>query len=338
MKYNLMYDYAEGAHPAIIEALTNTNMVQQLGYSDDEYCLEASAVIRQSLNCPDADIHFVSGGTQANMIALSAALKPYESIISAHTGHISVHEAGAIESTGHKINEVISEDGKLTCKQIEEILAIHTDEHMVVPGLVYISNATELGNIYNKSEIAALSAFCRTKQLLFFMDGARLGAAMASPFQDLKMSEICDYFDAFYIGGTKNGALLGEALVLVNDDLKKNFRHSIKQKGGLLAKGRILGLQFRELFRDDLFFKLAKHANDMAFLLAEGIQKKGYSFISKPETNMIFPVFNEEIIQKLEQKYLFYRWKKISGDKTVIRLVTSWATRENEIRGFIDFL
>lgn len=338
MKYNLMYDYAEGAHPSIIEAMLTTNMVQQLGYSDDEYCSEAAGMIKKALNCKDADIHFVSGGTQANMIVLSSVLKPYESIISAHTGHISVHEAGAIESSGHKINEVITDDGKLNCTQIEGVLANHTDEHMVIPRMVYISNATELGNIYNKAEIEALSEFCRSRKLLFYMDGARLGTALASKFQDLKIEEICDYFDAFYIGGTKNGALLGEALVLVNDDLKKNFRHSIKQKGGLLAKGRIMGLQFRELFRDELFFKLAKHANNMAFLLADGIEKKGYKFIAKPETNMIFPIFQEEIIKNLEKKYLFYRWKKISGDRTVIRLVTSWATSENEIKGFIDLL
>lgn len=338
MKYNLMYDYAEGAHPAIIEAMSNTNMVQQSGYSEDEFCAEASQMIRNELKYKDADVHFVSGGTQANMIVLSSALKSYESIISAHTGHISVHEAGSIESTGHKINEVITDDGKLNCSQIEEVLANHTDEHMVMPRLVYISNATELGNIYNKNEIEKISEFCRSKGLLFYMDGARLGTSLVSPFQDLKISELCDYFDAFYIGGTKNGALLGEALVLVNEDLKKNIRYSIKQKGGLLAKGRIMGLQFRELFRNGLFFKLAEHANSMAFILADGIEKKGYKFFTKPETNMIFPVFQEEVIKKLEEKFLFYRWKKISGNYTAVRLVTSWATPQKQIENFIDFL
>ena len=333
-----MYDYAEGAHPGIIEALTNTNKLQQLGYGEDDFSIEAAKMIKGKLECNEPEIHFVSGGTQANLIVLSSSLLSYESVIAASTGHISVHEAGAIESTGHKINEIISPDGKLTCDQIKEVIEVHTDEHCVIPKMVYISNATELGNIYNKHEIEILSEFCKSKGLLFYMDGARLGSAIQSQYQDLKMSDLCEFFDAFYIGGTKNGALLGEALVLVNDSLKKNFRYSIKQKGGLLAKGRVIGLQFMELFRNGLFFELASNANDMAGILAEGIGEKGYKFFTRPETNMIFPILPEIIVKELEKEFLFYRWKKIDQNFTVIRLVTSWATDENIIRQFLGSL
>lgn len=338
MKYNLMYDYAEGAHPDILKALEKTNFVQQLGYGEDMYSLEAAQLIRDILECDDADVHFVSGGTQANLIALSSSLRPYESVIAANTGHISIHEAGAIESSGHKINEIPVEDGKLTTEKIQEIVELHTDEHCVIPKLVYISNATELGNIYNKKEIEQLSEFCKSNKLIFYMDGARLATSLTSGQQDLKISDLCELLDAFYIGGTKNGALLGEAIVLVNEDLKKNFRHSIKQRGGLLAKGRVIGLQFAELFRNGLFFDLALHANKMAEILASGIAQKGYKFYTKPQTNMIFPVFNENAILKMEEKYLFYRWKKLNDQKTVVRLVTSWATSEEKVIQFVNEL
>ncbi|MBK7095003.1 MAG: aminotransferase class V-fold PLP-dependent enzyme [Saprospiraceae bacterium] len=338
MKYNLMYDYAEGAHPDILHALERTNFVQQLGYGDDFYCGEAAQIIKSLLENEDAEVHFVSGGTHANLIVLSSSLRPYESVIAASTGHISIHEAGAIESSGHKINEVFVPDGKLTREKIQEVIEVHTDEHCVIPKLVYISNATELGNIYNKNEIELLSEFCRSRGLLFYMDGARLGSSIMSAYQDLKMSDLCELLDAFYIGGTKNGALLGEAIVIVNNDLKRNFRHSIKQRGGLLAKGRVIGLQFSEMFRKGLFFELAAHANKMADLLAVGIAQKGYRFYTVPQTNMLFPVFREKEILKMEENYLFYRWKKLDADETVIRLVTSWATDEKMILKFINEL
>ena len=333
-----MYDYAEGAHPRILDALIRTNFEQQHGYGEDEYCIEAAALLQELLQCRASDIHFISGGTQANLITLSSAIKPYQSVIAANTGHISIHEAGAIESTGHKINEINSSDGKINSEQINEILSMHTDEHCVMPRIVYISNATELGNIYTKKEIEDLSEFCRSKGLYFFMDGARLGASLASKSQDLNMSDLCRLLDCFYIGGTKNGALLGEAIVLVNDELKKDFRYSIKQRGGLLAKGRVIGIQFLELFRDGMFFELARHANEMAELLAIAMAQKAYKFYTPPQTNMIFPVLTEREILRLEQNYLFYRWKKLNNDETVIRLVTSWATDKKIILKLVNEL
>lgn len=338
MQYNLMYDYAEGAHPQILKALDRTNLIQQLGYGEDEYCLAAAEMIKKEIDFNNTEIQFVSGGTQANLIVISSALRPFESVIAAKTGHISIHEAGAIEYTGHKIHEVDSSDGKISIQNIEEVLSMHTDEHCVVPKLVYISNATELGSIYKKNELQELHEYCTKKDLILFMDGARLGTALTSKMQDLKMSELKKYVDVFYIGGTKNGALLGEAIVWVNEDLRINLRHSIKQKGGLLAKGRLLGIQFQELFRNGLFYNLAAHANSMAELLYVGMQARGFEFIVEPESNMIFPVLPNKLIEKLHQKFLFYKWKQIDNDYSIARLVTSWATEEKMIESFLKCL
>ena len=338
MIYSFMYDYAEGCHPDILKALEKTNYKQQLGYGEDEYNLEAQKLIKDEIKGHDAEVHFVAGGTLANLLVISSALRPYESVISAHTGHIAVHETGAIENTGHKINEIHSPSGKLTTGMISDVLEIHIDEHSVVPRIVYISNATELGNIYTKNEIEVLSKFCKEKGLLLFMDGARLGTALTAKKQDLKIEELKNYFDAFYIGGTKNGALIGEAIVLINDELKKKFRFSMKQKGGLLAKGRLLGLQFRELFRDGLYYKNAIHANELALKLAKGMEAKGYKFLSEPETNMIFPILSNELVADLEKNFLFHRWLKYDDKNTVIRLVTSWATKEENVDEFLKYM
>lgn len=338
MQYNLMYDYAEGAHPDILKALERTNHIQQLGYGDDEYCLGAAEMIKKEIDFSNAEIQFVSGGTQANLIVISLALRSYESVIAAKTGHISIHEAGAIEYTGHKINEVDTTDGKIRIENIEEILAMHTDEHCVIPKLVYISNATELGSIYTKNELIELHEFCAKKDLILYMDGARLGAALTSKMQDLKISELKEYVDVFYIGGTKNGALLGEAIIWINENLRLNLRHSIKQKGGLLAKGRLLGIQFQELFRDGLFFRLAANANEMAERLFNGMEAKGYEFIVKQESNMIFPVLPDKLIEKLHEKFLFYKWKQVDKENSIARLVTSWATEERTIDVFLNCL
>lgn len=338
MKYNLMYDYAEGAHPEILKALERTNLIQQLGYGEDEYCLSAAEMIKKEIDFSNAEIQFVSGGTQANLIVISSALRPFESVIAAKTGHISIHEAGAIEYTGHKIHEVDSSDGKIRIEKIEEVLAMHTDEHCVVPKLVYISNATELGSIYTKNELKELHEFCAKNNLILYMDGARLATALTSNMQDLNMSDLKDYVDVFYIGGTKNGALLGEAIVWINENLRINLRHSIKQKGGLLAKGRLLGIQFQELFRDGLFYNLATHANNMAELLYDGMKSKGFEFIVKPESNMIFPVISDKLIDKLHEKFLFYKWKQVDNESSIARLVTSWATEEKMIKFFLQCL
>jgi threonine aldolase len=291
--------------------------------------------MRYKINNPSADIHFVSGGTQTNAIVISSVLKPYESIISTFTGHINTHEAGAIEHAGHKINVVDSLDGKLSCKNIQSVLDTHTDEHMVKPKLVYISNATETGTIYKKNELEILSRFCKSKGLLLYLDGARIGSALCSIDNDLTLAQLSQWVDVFYIGGTKNGAMLGEAVIICNDRLKDDFRFHLKQNGALLAKSRIFGLQFLELFEDDLFFRLAEHANAMALKLSRSIEKMGFQFLSRSSTNQIFPILSQNAINRLEKKYGFYVWEKMSDQLSAIRLVTSWATKEEAVDSFI---
>jgi len=335
-KYSFTNDYSEGAHPKIIEALKRTNLQQQSGYSEDSYTKEAVKLIKMRMNSEDSDVHIVSGGTQANLIVISSILRPHEAVISAATGHINVHEAGAIEATGHKVCTINTEDGKLTPEQIQEILDIHEDEHMVKPKLVYISNSTEIGTVYNKKELDTLSDFCKAKSLYLYMDGARLGAALQSPKSDLKIEDLPKYTDVFYIGGTKNGALLGEAIVINNDDLKEDFRFHIKQKGAMLAKGRVLGIQFLELFKDDLFFEIGKHSNKMAFEISSSLKNLGYDFLGEPSSNQIFPILPNKLIDSLLEKYDFYKWSKVDEDNSAVRLVTSWATEEAIIDKFIE--
>lgn len=336
--YSLKNDYSEGAHPRILETLLKTNLEQAKGYSEDNYTEEAKSLIKKRLENENVDIHFIPGGTQTNLIAIAAFLRPYEAAIAAETGHILVHETGAIEATGHKVISVACEDGKLKGSDIIAVLKEHTDEHMVKPRLVYISNSTEVGTIYKKSEIEELSKVCRENDLLFYMDGARLGSALCCEGNDLKLSDFSNLTDAFYIGGTKNGALMGEALVICNDSLKKDFRFHIKQRGAMLAKGRILGIQFLELFRDDLFFELSEHANKMANLLRAGIDKLGYEYLIDSPSNQIFPVFEKTTIEKLQEKYSFNIWSEVGDKHSSIRLVTSWATEEEAVLQFIEDL
>lgn len=335
--YSFKNDYSEGAHPRLLNALTNTNLDQTEGYGEDHFCEKAKATLKEIIGLNTLDIHFFVGGTQTNLTALSAFLRPYQAIISVDSGHICVHETGAIEATGHKIIAQAGKDGKLRVKDINSALAYHTDEHMVKPKLVYISNSTEVGSLYSKKELEALSACCKENKLIFYMDGARLGSALMSTANDVTLKDLATLLDAFYIGGTKNGALFGEALVISNAVLNEDFRYHIKQKGGLLAKGRLLGIQFLELFKDNLFFDLAKHANDMADLLRSGIQKYGYNFLSNAPTNQIFPIFKEDIVLALEKEFAFYRWSEDERG-IAIRLITSWATEEKEVKRFLDLL
>ncbi|HWR60589.1 MAG TPA: aminotransferase class I/II-fold pyridoxal phosphate-dependent enzyme [Clostridia bacterium] len=336
--YSFKNDYSEGAHPRILEALTTSNLEQEEGYGEDRFSVKAAELLRQKIQRSDIDIHFFSGGTQTNFTAISAFLRPHEAAIAANTGHILVHETGSVEATGHKVISIPVTDGKLNPGLIREVLEFHTDEHMVKPRLVYISDPTEIGSIYNKTELEQISSFCRENKLLLFIDGARLGSALCAAGSDLGLPDLGRLCDAFYIGGTKNGALLGEALVICNDSLKEDFRFHMKQKGALMAKGRILGIQFLELFRDELYFDLARHANRLADILREGITSMGYSFLTDSPSNQIFPILPDKLIRELEKKYSFYVWSRYDEESSSLRLVTSWATMEEAVLEFLEDL
>ncbi len=334
--WNFMNDYSEGCHPAILKALAQSNDGQQTGYGNDEYCYQARDVIRRLADTNDVDVWFVSGGTQANLIVIAAALRPHESVIAASSGHIHIHEAGAVEATGHKINVVEHPEGKVTIDAIQAVLDEHVIiPHMVKPAMVYISNSTEVGTVYTRAELTQLSRFCKQNNLLLFCDGARLGAALASAGSDLQIRDFAELTDVFYIGGTKNGAMFGEAIIIVNDRLKSDFGFHMKQHGALLSKGRFLGIQFLELFRNNLFFELSDHANTMAMNIASAVRKHGFSFLTPPVTNQIFPIFPNSIVEQLNKKYMFYIWKKIDFNQSAVRLVTSWATPKTVVDSFI---
>ncbi|QZY53858.1 threonine aldolase family protein [Crassaminicella profunda] len=336
--YSFKNDYSEGAHPKILNALIASNMTQEEGYGNDTHTNSAISKIKNLIGNKNIDIHLISGGTQTNLIAIGAFLRPYEACISANTGHIAVNETGAIEYTGHKVITIDSNDGKVIPQKIQEVLDAHANEHVVKPKLVYISNPTELGTIYTKEEIKTLSIFCKSNDLILYADGARLGSALCIKESHLTLSDMCNFTDAFFIGGTKNGALLGEALVIRNENLKENFRYHIKQKGALLAKGKLLGIQFEELFKDNLYFELANHANEMANLLTEGLKDLNCKFLINSPTNQVFPILENKLIEKLEKKFIFYIWKKIDDTHSAIRLVTSWATKKEAVIAFIHEL
>ncbi len=336
--YSFKNDYSEGTHPNILRKLLESNDEQLEGYGLDRYCEEAKVHIKRHFKCDKSDIHFLSGGTQTNLIALSSFLRPHEAAISANTGHVLVHETGAIEATGHKVISVEVKDGKLNPTHIQGVLDYHSDEHMVKPKLVYISNPTEIGSIYSYDELKALNECCRMNNLFLFVDGARLGSALTSKENDLKPEHLTTLTDAYYIGATKNGGLLGESLVINNEILKSEFRYLMKQKGALLAKGRLIGIQYTELFKENLYFELASYANELADKLRNGIVKAGYNFLSDSPTNQIFPVLPDKIIERLSEEFNFYVWEKVDDNQSAIRLVTSWATHSDEVEKFIKLL
>ncbi|MFP7296659.1 threonine aldolase family protein [Neobacillus niacini] len=336
--YSFKNDYSEGAHPRILQALLETNLEQDEGYGEDRFSRQAIELIKDKLGTDDVDIHFISGGTQTNLIAISAFLRPHEAAIAVSSGHILGHETGAIEATGHKILSVEGKDGKLSPFDLQGVLDGHPDEHMVKPKLVYISNSTEIGSIYSKSELQDLHEFCQQNQLILFMDGARLGSALCAEENDIQLSDLPKIVDAFYIGGTKNGALIGEALVICTDSLKEDFRYHIKQKGALLAKGRLMGIQFHELFSDNLFFELAIHANKMAGLIREELNKANIKFLTHSPSNQLFPILPISVINVLQNNYAFHIWEKVDSENSAVRFVTSWATKEEEVMGLIKEL
>jgi threonine aldolase len=334
-EYSFYNDYSEGAHPRILEALTKSNTVQESGYGEDSFSREAASLIKERIKNPDAAVHFVSGGTQANLIVLASMMKPFEAVIAAKTAHINVHEAGAIEATGHKVISVESSDGKIKPDQVEQQVRFHSDEHMVKPKVVFVSDATELGTVYTKKELEEVSKVCKKNNLYLYLDGARLGSALTAKGSDKTLSVVSDLVDIFYIGGTKNGALLGEAVVINNPTLQTDFRYYLKQHGALLAKGRVLGIQFLELFKDDLFFDLSRHANEMAGQLVDGIANQGHRFLAESSTNQIFPILPNSTIEQLKEKYGFYVWSEVDAESSAIRLVTSWATPQEAVDKFL---
>jgi len=328
-------DYSEGAHPRLLQALASASAEQNAGYGLDRHSLRAAELIRARLGSVEADVHFLSGGTQSNLVAISAFLRPHQAAIAAHTGHIATHETGAVEATGHKVLTVASDDGKLSPARIAPVLREHADEHMVQPGLVYVSNSSEAGTIYARAELQALSAFCREQGLLLFLDGARLGAALVAESGDLALPDIAGHCDAFTIGGTKNGALAGEALVVCAPALKTDLRYQIKQRGAMLAKGMFLGAQFEALFDGELFFELARHADAMAATLRAAFSDHGVAFLSDSPTNQLFPILPPAVVEALEARYEFHRWQTMPDGDIAIRLVTSWATKAEAVEGFI---
>ncbi|AZA85735.1 aminotransferase class V-fold PLP-dependent enzyme [Chryseobacterium shandongense] len=338
MKFSFKNDYSEGCHLNILTALLNHNSDQQAGYGEDQYSLEAKNLIRQKIKS-DSDIYFVSGGTQANLLVISSILKPYQCVISAATGHILNNETGAIEATGHKILSIDKEDGKLTPEDIIPVLENHKNiPHQVMPKLVYVSNSTELGTVYTLTELEKLSAFCKENHLYIFMDGARMGHGLTAEISDLTLEKVAQLTDVFYLGGTKNGALIGEAIVINNNELRQDFAFNIKQRGALLAKGRLLGIQFLELMKEDLYFELAAHANRQAMKIKKALKERGAKFLSDTYTNQIFPILSNSLIEKLSEKFEFYVWKKIDDDFSAIRIITSWNTADEPVDEFIEII
>ncbi len=331
-------DYGEGANEKILNALIKTNMEQTPGYGEDAYCDEARELIKKACGNDDLYVQFLVGGTQANMTVIAAALKPYEGALCAETGHINVHETGAVEATGHKVLGLPAKDGKITAEQIKNACYEQkTDsafEHIVKPGMVYISNPTECGTLYSKAELTAISEVCKEYGIYLFIDGARLGYGLVAKDNDLTLKDYAELSDVFYIGGTKIGLLMGEAVVISNKAIAKDFRYMIKQRGGMLAKGRLLGVQFKEAFTDDLYIKMSENAIKLADKLTEALKDLGFEFYYTPQTNQLFPIINEKQEAELEKDFAFSETKRLEGKK-VIRFCTSWATKAEDVDALI---
>ena len=332
-------DYLEGAHPRILEKLVETNFVQTPGYGEDEYCERAREIIKKKCGTPDAYVQFLVGGTQTNLTVIASILRPYQGVISAVTGHINVHETGAIEATGHKVLALPTENGKLTAAQVQEYYDAHwsdeSHEHIVQPGMVYISHPTENGTLYTKEELKALYETCKKLELPVFLDGARLGYGLMSEGSDLTWEDIAAYTDVFYIGGTKVGALFGEAVVITNPALTKDFRYMIKQRGGMLAKGRLLGIQFITLLEDGLYEEIAGKAVKQAMRLKEAFLEKGYPLLYDSYTNQQYPIMSNSQLDQLREKYSFEMWTKLDEEYSAVRFCTSWATKDEDVEMLI---
>jgi len=331
-------DYSEGCHEKVLQALTLTNMEQTPGYGEDHHCASAAEKIRTLCGCADAAVHFLVGGTQANLTVIDAALRPHQGALCAVSGHINVHETGAVEATGHKVLTVPSADGKITADQIRTTVLAHradsSFEHMVQPKLVYISNPTEMGTLYTLAELEAISAACRELGLYLFLDGARLGYGLTAAGNDVTMADLARLCDVFYIGGTKVGALFGEAVVILHPALAEDFRYMIKQHGGMLAKGRLLGVQFDALMTDNLYFDIASHANVLADVIRAQLDALQVPYLVPTISNQIFPILPDSVLEELAKTISFTEMERVDEAHRAIRFCTSWATtREN-----VDFL
>ena len=332
-------DYCEGAHPAILQKLTETNFEKVSGYGTDPFCASAREKIRAACACPEADVQFISGGTQSNAIVIASMLQRWQGVVAAATGHVAGHEAGAIEYTGHKVITLPQHNGKLDAAELRELVAtFYADDnhdHMVFPGMVYISHPTEYGTLYTKAELEALHAVCQEYKLPLFLDGARLGYGLMAKDNDLTLKDIGDCCDVFYIGGTKHGALFGEAVVIKNSAIKKDFRYIIKQRGGMFAKGRLLGLQFDTLFTDDLYYKIGRREVTQAARLRTALESKGIELAYPSPTNQIFPILNKAQLEALREKYSFSIQTPLPDGGAVVRFCTSWASKESDIDSLI---
>lgn len=328
-------DYSEGCLPQILEELNRSNLEQTPGYGTDDYCSTAADMIRQLCQKHDADVHFLVGGTQTNLTVIAAALRPHQAVMAATTGHISIHETGAIEATGHKVIELPCKDGKLTAEQIAAVVADHRQsadaEHMAQPKMVYISNPTELGTLYTLEELTRIRRTCDKFDLYLFLDGARLGYGLTAEGNDIFLPDLARLCDVFYIGGTKVGALFGEAVVITDPALNADFRYLIKQRGGMLAKGRLLGLQFKTLLTDDLYFEVSRRANALADIIRKKLKALGYSFTVENTTNQLFPVLPDIVLEGLEKEFCFSQMGRVDESHRAVRVCTSWATTEENV-------
>ena len=341
--YIMLYfenDYCEGAHEAILKRLMETNMEKVPGYGQDPFCDQAKEKIKEACGCPDGEVYFLVGGTQTNAVVIASVLNRYEGVLSAVTGHVNAHEAGAIEFTGHKVLPLPQDNGKISAADLKDYLQTYyadgSYDHMVFPGMVYISHPTEVGTLYTKNELENISTVCKECGLYLFLDGARMGYGLMAPGTDVTLPDIAKCCDVFYIGGTKVGALFGEAVVITNPCLKQDFRYCIKQKGGMFAKGRLLGVQFLELFKNGLYFEISKHAIDMAMLLKDGLKEKGYEFFMDSNTNQQFIIVEDAKLQEIRQKYGVTYQERYDETHSVIRLCTSWATKEENVKAFLQ--
>lgn len=335
-------DYGEGAAQPVLDLLQRTNLEQTPGYGVDDHCEQARALIRRLCDAPQAGVHFFVGATQANLTIIDAALKPWQGVLCADSGHIHVHETGAVEATGHKCLALPGVQGKITAEQVRRAVQAHwgssSHEHEVQPGMVYLSNPTEDGTLYSKAELTELSSVCYELGLYLFVDGARMAYGLASPANDLNLEDYAALCDVFYLGGTKCGALFGEAVVITNEELDRDFRYAVKQHGAMLAKGRLLGLQFLALLEDGLYTRLAAKADAQALRIRAAFEAKGCPMLYDSPTNQQFPILPDAWYEALNQRYATTLMGKPDGTHTAVRICTSWATRDEDVDGLLAFI